>query len=214
MGNPPTRLLPMWRGISSTWTAQIERIGHGAELFYFGTLAQRSRQTATTLHHLLEGRVGRLNLLDLNLRRPYPPPESIRWSMQQATVLKCNDGELSWLADCFGWRQDLSPASIAARLQDQFSLDVVFWTRGSQGCVWQAGTDQITAKVPQLEQEPDADTVGAGDAAAAALAIGLVAGWPPQKIVHAANLFGAYVASRRGATQPLPDWILAQVLTE
>ena len=51
------------------------------------------------------------------------------------------------------------------------------------------------------------DTVGAGDAFAAAFLHGLGAGWPTPKVADFANRVGALVASRRGA---IPDWTIAE----
>jgi fructokinase len=51
------------------------------------------------------------------------------------------------------------------------------------------------------------DTVGAGDAFAAAFLHGLGSGWPTPEIADFANRVGALVASRRGA---IPDWTIAE----
>jgi fructokinase len=52
------------------------------------------------------------------------------------------------------------------------------------------------------------DTVGAGDAFAAALIHGLVSGMPPGDALELANRLGALVASRAGA---LPPWRLDEL---
>ena len=54
-----------------------------------------------------------------------------------------------------------------------------------------------------------ADTVGAGDAFAAAFMHGLDADWPLLDIATFANRVGALVASRHGA---IPDWTLEEVV--
>ena len=48
------------------------------------------------------------------------------------------------------------------------------------------------------------DTVGAGDAFTAALAVQLIAGSTPERVSEAANQVSAWVASQAGAT-PLPN---------
>jgi fructokinase len=53
-----------------------------------------------------------------------------------------------------------------------------------------------------------ADTVGAGDAFAAALVHGIQLGWPPREVADFANRLGALVASRRGGT---PAWTLEEL---
>jgi fructokinase len=52
-----------------------------------------------------------------------------------------------------------------------------------------------------------ADTVGSGDAFAAAFLHGLGSGWPAGRIADFANRVGALTASRPGA---VPDWTLAE----
>ena len=51
------------------------------------------------------------------------------------------------------------------------------------------------------------DTVGAGDAFAAAFLHGLGSGWPTPRVADFANRVGALVASRRGA---IPDWTISE----
>ena len=53
-----------------------------------------------------------------------------------------------------------------------------------------------------------ADTIGAGDAFAAAFVHGLGSGWPAKKVADFANRVGALVASRPGA---LPHWTLDEL---
>jgi fructokinase len=54
------------------------------------------------------------------------------------------------------------------------------------------------------------DTVGAGDAFAAAFMHGLSRRWPAAEIASFANRVGALVASRHGA---IPDWTLEEAVT-
>ena len=77
-------------------------------------------------------------------------------------------------------------------------------TLGSRGCA-------VFAK-GQYHEEPGcpikvADTVGAGDAFAAAFLHGLTSQWHVAEIARFANRVGALVASKPGA---IPDWTLAE----
>jgi fructokinase len=167
--------------------------------------------SARTLYQFLREANSATKILDLNLRKPLPSMSTIDDSLQVADVLKCNIEELQRLAHCFSLDQPTEGIAIAQQLQERFDLQVVFWTRGAEGCCWQSGSNCVVAEVPKLTPEPNADTVGAGDAASAALALGLVLGWNPERIVMAANLCGAFAASRRGATTPLTDEVLRRV---
>lgn len=186
----------------------------------FGTLAQRCEPTRQTLARCLQAADHAIKIFDINLRLPHPPIELVDESLRQADVLKCNEEELLLLGD---WLQlDVADSSsdrnasvvTAIKLQQQYNLQSVFWTRGASGCMLQRGEQVTSGEVPQLPQAPQADSVGAGDAASAALAVGLVAGWSDEKIVALANYCGAFAASQRGATTPFPDDFLDKLVVE
>lgn len=200
-----------------------------ASAFCFGTLSQRSTQTIDTLTLCLAIADQAVKIFDINLRKPYPPIELIEACLKCADILKCNVEELLLLANWLGLHQSTAQVqsnahpeaqhsnstaarNIATELQVRFDLRGVFWTQGAEGCVLQRGQLVTTAEVPQFPMAPDADAVGAGDAAAAALAVGLVANWPDAKIVAVANHCGAFAASQRGATIPFPEDFLKQLL--
>ena len=182
-----------------------------ASVVCFGTLVQLGDVSAQTLYRFLSKASSATKILDLNLRNPQPSLPTVIASLQQADVLKCNLEELLKLAQWFSLARPLDCAAIALQLQERFDLKAVFWTRGAEGCCWQDGSKCVVAEVPTIAAEPNADSVGAGDAACAALALGLVRQWTPERIVMAANLCGAYAASRRGATTPLSDDIFKRL---
>ena len=192
----------------------VELAGRAA-VICFGTLAQRSMTSRQTIDRLLQSAPSAIAILDANLRLPHPDASVIRDNLARASILKCNDQELSLLAHRLEWRglERAEPRELAARLQEEFELEGVFWTRGADGCALQRGDRVVTAEVPKMTAEPHADAIGAGDAAAAALAVGLVAGWPDARIVAAANYIGAFAASRRGAVAPLPPDALERFWT-
>ena len=78
-------------------------------------------------------------------------------------------------------------------------------TRGERGCEVRIGNDR--AECPGYTVKV-ADTVGAGDAFAAAFLHGLAAGWSAAKTGDFANRLGALVASRAGA---VPEWSPAEL---
>ncbi len=198
-----------WESIESD--SAMASLATQATAICFGTLVQLGPKSHGTLLHLLESCSSAIKILDLNLRNPPPSLESVSLSLQHADVLKCNLEELQQLAEWFYLDEQSDGSKIASQLQTQFALHAVFWTRGAAGCCWQSRGEQIVAEVPRLAAEPNADSVGAGDAASAALAIGLVLDWPAPRIVNAANLCGAFAASRRGATAPLTPEVLSRL---
>jgi len=193
------------------WDDRAQSLADATTAICFGTLAQRSERAAATLRSFLKCATRAVKVLDLNLRLPWPSLAVVTWSLQHAALLKCNADELRLLGQWY-LQTNLSAREIADRLQAEFALRAIFWTQGEEGCCWQADGNLVTGKVPQLPQAPDADPVGAGDAASAALVLGLVESWPPTRIIEAANWCGAYAASQRGATTPLSDEVLRHVL--
>ncbi|MEN2738761.1 ribokinase [Microbacterium sp. X-17] len=87
----------------------------------------------------------------------------------------------------------LQPALAAARL--------VAVTHGAAGAVLLSrGTEVARASAPPVTA---VDSVGAGDAFAAALTLGLHAGWPPELALRAACAVGADAVTMPGAQPPL-----------
>jgi fructokinase len=85
-----------------------------------------------------------------------------------------------------------------------FGWKAVCVTTGAQGCVALIDSEYIEARGYSVEV---ADTVGAGDAFAAAFVHGLYEGWRPREITDFANRVGALVASRTGA---IPAWTVEE----
>jgi len=91
-----------------------------------------------------------------------------------------------------------------------FGLQLVAVTRGDRGAVLYAA-DGTVAEHSGYSAEPLADTVGAGDAFTAVLAMGLLRGAPLARIADAACRVARYVCTRAGATPELP-WELLGAL--
>jgi fructokinase len=123
---------------------------------------------------------------DVNLRRGCYSPELVRELFSLAGAVKMNDDE-------------------AERFPDLSEAPTVAITRGEQGSSVRIGGDR--ADCPGYPVKV-ADTVGAGDAFAAAFLHGLAAGWSAAKTGDFANRLGALVASRAGA---VPEWSLEEL---
>jgi fructokinase len=77
-------------------------------------------------------------------------------------------------------------------------------TRGEKGCVMLVNGEYAEADGYAVQSQ---DTVGAGDAFAAAFIHGLSQQWPAREIADFANRVAALVASRPGGT---PPWTLEE----
>lgn len=171
-----------------------------ADALCFGSLCQRSEPSRSGVQGLVaSARPGALRVFDINLRQHFHGRAVVEASLALADVLKVNDGELPVLASMFGLRGD-APEQMA-RLAAEFGLRAVALTRGARGSLlWSAGhwSDHPGVAVRVV------DTVGAGDAFTAAMTLGLLKGWDPDRVNRLANAVAAHVASCAGATPPLP----------
>jgi fructokinase len=121
--------------------------------------------------------------------------------MARATVVKLNDAEVEQISHMFGQPCE-SLEDFCRTYAKMFGWETVCVTRGREGCALLAGDQYCEADGYRVDV---ADTVGSGDAFAAALLHGLGNRWPAPKIADFANRIGALVASSRGA---IPPWTL------
>ncbi len=141
---------------------------------------------------------------DINLRHDSYTPELIASLLESATVVKLNDSEVETVSSMFGTPE----ATLEAFCRDysaRYGWQAVCVTRGSEGCALLLGDEYVEAPGYRVRV---VDTVGAGDAFAAALLHGIQAGWPLGEIADFANRLGALVASRRGGT---PPWTIEEL---
>jgi fructokinase len=171
-----------------------------ADAVSFGTLAQRREPSRGTVQALLAAvRPGALRILDLNLRQNYFSRDVIETSLRLANIVKCNEAELPVLAEMLGLRGSV-PRQIE-QLARQRAQRLICLTRGAHGSLLYAeGQWADDPGEPVVVK----DTVGAGDAFAAALALGLLAGQPLAAVNRRANQVARFVCSCEGATPPLP----------
>ncbi len=166
---------------------------------YYGTLFPMHPNGRRLLLGLIETLAGAGRFYDLTLRPdPYTPgPVSDR--LARAAVGNLNHGEAEVLAAMLGLPSS-GPEPFCRALARRHGLRAVCVTHGAGGCSLLAGEEFIRAPGYPVRV---ADTVGAGDAFAAALVHGLSAGWEIPEIADFANRVGALVAGRAGGT---PVW--------
>jgi fructokinase len=174
-----------------------------ADAVCFGTLAQRSPKSKKTIRHFLRRTKPEcLRILDLNLRDPYYSREVVEESLSLASVLKINSDEFRVLAEDFVIAGGES--AVAAGLLKRWKLRLVAITHGDKGSTLYIPGASIThGGFPNTAT----DTVGAGDAFSAAVAVGLLNGFPLEKISECANRAASYVCTRPGAMPEMPEEI-------
>ncbi len=193
-----------------------------ADAVCWGTLAQRDARSEQTIHGFLATtRPECLRIFDANLRAPFFTAEAVERSLTRATLLKLNDGEmprllsLTGLAAATEYREDNDAerahaltADARRLLEAHTSVELVAVTLGAHGSL--LVTRDQTVRHSGVAAEV-VDTVGAGDAFTAALAVHRLLGASLAVQSEAANRWGAWVASQSGAMPVLPPKSLAEV---
>jgi fructokinase len=169
---------------------------------YYGTLLAATEHGRATLQQLLTALPHARRFCDLNLRAGFESADVITELIAAADVLKLNESEAHAVSALFGLPGELE--ALCRRGAERFGWRAACVTLGEHGCVIFDDGEFVRAEGHSVQV---ADTVGAGDAFAAAFLHGLLNGWPAQKIAGFANRVGALVASRPGA---IPSWSAAE----
>lgn len=172
---------------------------------YFGTLMQMSCEARELTERVLSQSKTAERFYDVNLRPNSYDPALVRALLAQATVVKLNDAEVPAVASMVG-KAPTSLEDFCRTYARTFGWKAVCVTTGARGCVAFIEGAFVEAEGYAVSVT---DSVGAGDAFAAAFVHGLSSGWSAPKIADFSNRVGALVASRRGA---IPDWTLDEVL--
>ena len=173
-----------------------------ADVVCYGSLAQRSTDTASAIFQFLDWTSPDcLHLLDVNLRQNYYSVEILEKLLQSADLVKLNDEELIVIADYF----DLygGETDILSALEDLFALELLILTKGADGSrlYSQRHGDSIFNGV----NLGIVDTVGAGDSFTAAVVSGITRNMSLQQTHLLATRVAAHVCQQAGAMPPMPS---------
>jgi fructokinase len=162
-------------------------------MLYHGTLALRHDVSRQALDALKTQHRGKL-FMDVNLREPWWSKADVLALVDDADWVKLNDYELSVLQLESG---DLE--SSMRRFLTTHKLEGLIVTRGKHGAAAINAAGESVAVAP-ARSIPVVDTVGAGDAFASVLMLGIHLGWPLQLTMERAQSFASALVGRRGAT--------------
>lgn len=157
-------------------------------LIYHGSLALRDTRSREALSQLTSDCTATV-FVDVNLRPPWWQAEEVNRLLQAADWVKLNAEELKLLAPSCGARE------FAARRH----LQGLILTHGADGAQI-VRPDAKTLRVQPVRDMPVVDTVGAGDAFAAVMLLGLLRGWPMAITAERAQYFASRMVGQRGAT--------------
>jgi len=165
-------------------------------LLYHGSLALRSIESRTSCLKLREVAESRQAMIfvDVNLRPPWWKDSEVLHSIRGAHWVKLNGQELARLAP-----QGDDPEQRARRLMESCGLSGLLLTDGSRGASLLTADGKRRTTKPQTGIQV-ADTVGAGDAMASVMILGLLSGWDLQVGLDRAQAFASAIVGCRGAT--------------
>jgi len=174
------------------------------DCFYFGSLVQRRPCSRAALHRLVEHCTFQHVFCDVNLRMNFHDREILEWSFRHSDTVKLNTDEADTIGRMLGFPMK-DHEEFCQRLRQEFDIRWVCLTGGATGA-WICSPEGFhfspAAKVNVV------DTVGSGDAFAAAMLSKLYAGVAPSESCDFACRVGGFVASRRGA---IPRYSLAEI---
>ncbi len=170
------------------------------DVLCFGLLCQRSEVSKTTVRKFLNlTRDSCIRIFDVNIRQHYYSKAIIEDMLGLSSVLKLNDEELPVVTNLLGL--DGSEYHVLGELLTRFSLKLIVLTKGAEGSMlFGNGFESVI----HAESVDVADTVGAGDAFTASMAMGLLQNRSLREVHEHANRLAAFVCSQAGATPELP----------
>jgi fructokinase len=193
------------------WTTEWQLLAEHADAVSFGSLAQRSPRSQSTIRRFLAAsKPDAVRIFDVNLRQSFYSPEIISESMKLADIVKVNHEELPRIIEMCQLEY-VDASSSARHLIESYAVKLVCITRGNGGSmlVTKTSTDDHSGFHVKV-----ADTIGAGDAFSAGLVHHYLRGAALEVMNDEANRVGAWVASQVGATPVPKNGILRESLAE
>lgn len=186
-----------------------------ADCLCFGTLIQRTETSRETLSALLRRFCGAFRLLDINLRRNCYTEQTVRSSLDRADILKLNEEEAPVLASLFGIEdsedEEAALPLIVRELVARARLRSCVCTLGPRGAL-ACDSDGHLIYLPTYYVDVE-DPCGSGDAFTAGFVHMLLEGRDLADACRYGNAMGALVAAQKGATQPVSEGEIREIMT-
>ena len=180
------------------YTAELEELARHTKVACFGSLAQRNSVSCETINRFLDAMPDAENVwkvFDINLRQQFYTKEILHCSLCKCNILKINDEELAVVSELF----NLSSASMEGQcrqLLSDYQLKMIILTCGEKGSYVITPEETFYKETPHVEV---VDTVGAGDAFAAAFIAGILKGNSIAEAHQLAVDVSAHVCTQPGA---------------
>ena len=198
------------------WTPAVEEIAKNARAVCFGSLAQRTAVTRSTVQKFLDTmpQLGTLKVFDINLRQNWYSKEVIEESLRRCNVLKINDEEIIMVCKLLDLgniegvdpqNELLQPVSFEDQVRDLiriYDLQMVVLTCGAFGSYVVTLDDLSFQATPKVKV---ADTVGAGDSFTGSFVACVLKGKSIPEAHKTAVQVSAFVCSQNGAMPQIPE---------
>lgn len=170
----------------------------GFDVLYFGTLALRNENNRKTLAKIIsENSFGDV-FVDVNIRPPFYSDEVIKYSLENATIIKISDEELPVILKAIN--KDVTElSSVAGMFADSFSnLKIIIITKGGDGSfVYDCKNGKVYES--KAEKVEVVSTVGAGDSFSAAFLAEYLKTSDISKALSLATKISGFVVSKKEA---------------
>ncbi|NPD81683.1 carbohydrate kinase [Prevotella sp. PINT] len=191
------------------FTPELEEIARNTRAVCFGSLAQRSVVSRTTILNFLDAMPkdeDTLKVFDINLRQGFYNKEIICESLRRCNILKINDEELVTVSRLKGY-PGIDLQDKCWILLGKYNLKMLILTCGVNGSyVFTPGSVSFK-ETPMVEV---ADTVGAGDSFTAAFLSSIIKGRSVEEAHETAVNTSAFVCTQNGAMPILPKEIIGE----
>ncbi len=185
------------------YTARLENLAQRTRAVCFGSLAQRSVVSRTTINRFLDAMPhdnAPLVVFDVNLRQGFYNKDILCNSMKRCNILKINDEELVTVSRMFGY-PGIDLQDKCWILLGKYNLKMLILTCGINGSYVFTPGNVSFQPTPLVEV---ADTVGAGDSFTAAFISSILKGKTVPEAHKRAVETSAFVCTQQGAMPLLP----------
>lgn len=172
------------------------------DALYFGTLALRNEYNRREISELIKSHSFKEIFVDVNLRKPFIGRESLMLCMENATVLKISDEELSAVSKIL-YNTEYDYKNIATEISKTFqNIKFIIITLGEKGS-YAYDVHNKTSFSCAAERVTVASTVGAGDSFSAVFLYKYMCGFDIDSCLKSASRISAYVVSK---TEAVPEY--------